>query len=139
MEECDDELSALPIEVRDDYADDCYPSSMQIAQHMLAHLDGQSLLRVAGVSRWWRDVSEEEHVWHSLCMRLNIDTSRQISRIRHTFTDTLCLVYSSALLNTRYARVHAACPSKALYIHHQRTANNWCSRQVVVRTHKAGE
>ena len=112
---------------------------MQIAQHMLAHLDGQSLLRVAGVSRWWRDVSEDEHVWHALCVRLNIDTSRQIGRMRHTFAVARRPVDSSALPDTRFARVHAACPSKAVYMRHQFTAIKWRSRRVAVRTHEPGE
>ena len=116
-----------------DKVNSCYSSSMQIAQHMLANLDGQSLLRIAGVSRWWRDVSEDEHVWHALCVRLNIDRSRQIGLMRHTFAVALHPVDSS---DTRFARVHAACPSKAVYMRHQFTAVNWCSREVVVRTHK---
>ena len=61
-----------------------HSSTTQIAQHMLAYLDGQSLLRIAGVSRWWRDVSEDEHVWHALCVRLNINAGKQIGLIRHT-------------------------------------------------------
>jgi hypothetical protein len=54
----------------------CHSLSTQVAQHMLVQLDGESLLRIAGASRWWRDVSESEHVWHTLCVRLNIATSR---------------------------------------------------------------
>ena len=112
---------------------------MQIAQHILAHLDGRSLLRVAGVSRWWRDVSEDERVWHALCARLNIDTSMQIDRMRHTFAVALRSVDSSASLDARFARVHAVCPSKAVYMRHQYTEMDWRRRQVVVHTHKAGE
>src|SRR5450631_1246007 len=113
----------------------CYSSSMQIAQLMLAHLDGQSLLRVAGVSRWWRDVSEDEHVWHALCVRLNIDTSRQIGLMRQTFAVARRPVDSSASSDTRFARVHAVCPSKAVYMMFMRhlSAMKWCSHQVVVR------
>ncbi len=103
---------------------------------MLAHLDGQSLLRVAGVSRWWRDVSEDEHVWHALCVRLNIGTGRQIGRMRHTFAVAFGPVDSLASSDVRYARVHAVCPSKAVYMRHQCTAINWRSGQVVVLTHE---
>ena len=109
---------------------------MQIAQHTLAHLDAQSLLRIAGVSRRWRDVSEDEHVWHALCVRLNIDASRQIGLMWRTFAAAL---HSSTSSDTRFARVHAACPSKAVYMRHQCVAMNWCRRQMVVRTHEPGE
>src|ERR1700722_19604544 len=105
---------------------------MQIARHMIVHLDGQSLLRIAGVSRWWRDVSEDEHVWHALCVRLNIDKSRQIGVMRHTFAVARRPVDSSASSDTRFARVHAACSSKAVYMHHQCIAMNWRTRPVVV-------
>src|ERR1700722_1623037 len=111
--------------------DSCYSSSTQIAQHILSHLDGKSLLRVAGVSRWWRDVSEDERVWHALCVRLNIDTSRQIGLMRHRFAVALRPVNSSASPDTRFARVHTACPSKAVYMRHQFTAMKWRSRQIV--------
>ena len=109
----------------------CYSSGMQVAHDMLAHLDGQSLLRIAGVSRWWRDVSEDERVWHALCARLNI--SRQIGQMWHTFAAALRPVDSS---DARFARVHAACPSKAVYMRHR---SCWRSRQSVVRTHESGE
>ena len=85
-----------------DKVDNCYSSSAQIVQLILAHLDGQSLLRIAGVSRWWRDVSEDEHVWHTLCARLNIDTSRQIGRMRYT-------LQSPSVSSTRRINVLRAC------------------------------
>jgi hypothetical protein len=111
---------------------------MLVAKHVLAHLDGQSLLRVAGVSRWWRDVSEDDHVWHPLCVRQNIDTSTQIGSM-HTFAGAHRPVDSSASPDTRFARVHAACPLKAVYMSHMYIAMNWCRRKIVVRTHEAGE
>ena len=110
---------------------------MQIARHILAQLDGQSLLRIAGVSRWWRVVSEDEHLWHALCTRLNI--GRQIGFECGTHLQSpLGPVDSSASSDARFARVHAVCPSKAAYMRHQCTTIDWRSRQVVVRTHEAG-
>jgi hypothetical protein len=102
-------------------------------------LDGLSLLRVAAVSQWWRDVCDDEHVWRALCVRLNIDTSRQIGWMRLTFAGVFSSVDSSSSSDVRYAHVHAACPSKVVYMRHQRTGKNWRSQQVVVRTHKLGE
>ncbi len=119
--------------------DICYSPSMQIVRHILTYLDGQSLLHIAGVSRRWRDVSEDEHVWHALCARLNIDESMQVDWMRHTFAVFHRSVDSSASPDTRYARVHIACPSKAAYMRYQCTAMNWRSRQAFVRTHEAGK
>ncbi len=108
-------------------------STMQIAWHMLAYLDGQSLLRIAALSRWWRDVSEDERVWHALCVQLNI--SMKTGKVQHTFAVVLHSVDSA---DTRFVRVHAACPSKAVYMSYQCRAMNWRRRQVVARTRDSG-
>jgi len=89
-----------------------------------------------GVSRWWRDVSEDEHLWHALCARLKFGTSWAAwPEYEHTFAVALRPVDSS---DARYARVHAACPAKAVYMRHCITMK-WCSGEMVVRTRESGE
>jgi hypothetical protein len=45
----------------------------KIAQHIIDHVDGQTVLHaVSVVSRRWRAISEDERVWRALCARANI-------------------------------------------------------------------
>jgi hypothetical protein len=37
--------------------------TLQIARHVLSFLDGRSLYTAAAVCRWWRALSEHDHVW----------------------------------------------------------------------------
>jgi hypothetical protein len=77
---------------------------------VLSFLDKQSLLTAAAVSRVWLELSEDEHLW----------TTRAASV--QTNVDALPVIDWPG---TRYARVHSACPSKALYMRERSVAANW--------------